>query len=65
LSLDLALLFLGQIEKAEAMIEALKTIEHSISKYAVLTLETATYAGSGNVLKVQEMLHQCTEHLEE
>ncbi|GAX23623.1 26S proteasome regulatory subunit N1 [Fistulifera solaris] len=65
LCLGLALLFLGQMEKADAMIEALRTIEHSISKYAVLMLETAAYAGSGNVLKVQEMLHQCTEHLTE
>lgn len=65
LCLGLALLFLGQMEKAEAMIEALRTIEHSISKYAVLTLETAAYAGSGNVLKVQEMLHHCAEHLTE
>jgi 26S proteasome regulatory subunit N1 len=65
LCLGLALLFMGQMEKAEAMIEALKTIEHKISKYAVLTLETCAYAGTGNVLKVQEMLHHCAEHLTE
>jgi 26S proteasome regulatory subunit N1 len=65
LCLGLALLFLGQMEKAEAMIEALRTIEHKIAKYALLTLETAAYAGSGNVLKVQEMLHHCAEHLTE
>lgn len=65
LCLGLALLFLGQMEKADAMIEALRTIEHKISKYAVLLLETCAYAGSGNVLKVQEMLHQCAEHLTE
>merc|ERR1712151_515446 len=65
LCLGLALLFLGQMEKADAMIEAIRTIEHKISKYAVLLLETCAYAGSGNVLKVQEMLHQCAEHLTE
>ena len=65
LCLGLALLFLGQKEKAEAMIEALRTIEHKISKYAVLMLETCAFAGSGNVLKVQEMLHHCAEHLTE
>jgi 26S proteasome regulatory subunit N1 len=65
LCLGLALLFLGQMEKAEAMMEALRTIEHKISKYAVVMLETCAYAGSGNVLKVQEMLHQCAEHLTE
>lgn len=65
LCLGLALLFLGQMEKAEAMIEAVRTIEHKISKYAALLIETCAYAGTGNVLKVQEMLHQCTEHLTE
>lgn len=65
LCLGLAILFLGQMEKADAMMEAVRTIEHKISKYAVLMLETAAYAGSGNVLKVQEMLHQCAEHLTE
>jgi 26S proteasome regulatory subunit N1 len=65
LCLGLALLFLGQMEKADAMLEALRTIEHKISKYAIVTLETAAYAGTGNVLKVQEMLHTCSEHLTE
>lgn len=65
LCLGLALLFLGQLEKVEGMIEAMRTIEHKISKYAVVLLETCAYAGSGNVLKVQEMLHQCAEHLTE
>lgn len=65
LCLGLGLLFLGRMEKAEAMIEAVRTIEHKISKFAAVVLETCAYAGSGNVLKVQEMLHQCAEHLEE
>mmetsp|Transcript_37776 Transcript_37776/g.80694 ORF Transcript_37776/g.80694 Transcript_37776/m.80694 type:complete len:945 (-) Transcript_37776:128-2962(-) len=65
LCLGLGLLFLGRMEKAEAMIEALRTIEHKISKFAAIVLETCAYAGSGNVLKVQEMLHQCAQHLEE
>lgn len=65
LCLGLGLLFLGRMEKAEAMLEALRTIEHKISKFAAVILETCAYAGSGNVLKVQEMLHHCSEHLEE
>jgi 26S proteasome regulatory subunit N1 len=65
LCLGLGLLFLGQVEKADAMIEALRTVEHKISKYAVILLETCAYTGSGNVLKVQEMLHHCAEHLTE
>jgi 26S proteasome regulatory subunit N1 len=65
LCLGLGLLFLGKMELADAMLEAVRTIEHKIGKYAVVILETLSYAGSGNVLKVQEMLHQCTEHLTE
>ncbi|KAL7464091.1 hypothetical protein ACHAXS_004428 [Conticribra weissflogii] len=65
LCLGLGLLFLGRMEKAEAMLEAIRTIEHKISKFAAIALETCAYAGSGNVLKVQEMLHQCAEHLTE
>lgn len=65
LCLGLALLFLGQTEKADGMLEALRTIEHKISKYAVVMLQTCAYAGSGNVELVQEMLHQCAEHLTE
>lgn len=65
LCLGLGLLFLGSMEKADAMLEALKTVEHKISKYATIVLETCAYAGSGNVLKVQDMLHHCTEHLTE
>ncbi len=65
LCLGLGLLFLGKMEKADAMLEAVKTIEHKIGKYAAVLLDTCAYAGSGNVLKVQEMLHHCAEHLTE
>lgn len=65
LCLGLSLLFLGKMEKADAMLEAVKTVEHKIGKYAAVLLDTCAYAGSGNVLKVQEMLHHCAEHLTE
>lgn len=65
LVLGLGLLFLGRMEKSEAMLEAIRTIEHKISKFAVVVLDSCAYAGSGNVLKVQEMLRECAEHLEE
>merc|ERR1712071_738076 len=65
LCLGLGLLYLGSLEKADAMREALKAVDHKIAKYATIVLETCAYAGSGNVLKVQGMLHHCTEHLTE
>ncbi len=65
LCLGLGLLFLGKMEKVDAIIEAVKTVEHKMGQYAELTLETCAYAGTGNVLKVQRMLHVCAEHLTE
>lgn len=65
LCLGLGLLFLGKMELADAMLEAVRTIEHKIGKYAAVILDTCAYAGSSNVLKVQEMLHHCANHLME
>ena len=62
LGLGLSLLFFGRGEKGDAMLEALKTINHSLGTYASVMLETCAYAGTGNVLKIQKMLHICAEH---
>jgi 26S proteasome regulatory subunit N1 len=64
LCLGLGLLFLAREEKCEAALEALLIVEHPLGKYASVTLETCAYAGTGNVLKVQQMLHLCAEHHE-
>jgi 26S proteasome regulatory subunit N1 len=42
-----------------------RTIEHPRGKYAEIVLESCAYANSGNVLKVQQMLRLCTDHLTE
>lgn len=66
LALGLGLLFLGRAERADAVMEALKTIGHErFAEYASVVLETCAYAGTGNVLKVQSMLHHCTRHVTE
>jgi len=65
LGLALGLLFLQKMERADAMIEAVKTVEHKASLSAAVLLETCAYAGTGNVLKIQAMLHSCAEHLQE
>jgi 26S proteasome regulatory subunit N1 len=65
LCLGLGLLFLGKTERAEAIMEAARTVEHKLGRYLELTLETCAYAGSGDVLKVQEMLRVCADHLPE
>lgn len=65
LCLGLGLLFFGRMERADGMLEAIKTVEHKMGKYAAITLESCAYAGTGNVLKVQELLGVCAEHLTE
>ena len=65
LCLGLGLLYLGQGEKSEVILEALRTIEHKRGKYAEVTVESCAHAGTGNVLKVQQMLRLCTDHLTE
>jgi 26S proteasome regulatory subunit N1 len=61
--LGLGLLYLGKGDRVEPVLEAVKTIEHRRGKYCEATLETCAYAGTGNVLKVQQMLRLCTEHI--
>lgn len=36
-----------------------------MGKYAVTTVETCAYVGTGNVLKIQQLLSVCGEHGEE
>lgn len=59
-SLGLALLFAGKLEAAEPIIETCKCIEHPIGGDTIVLVEAMSYAASGNVLKIQEMLQKCT-----
>jgi 26S proteasome regulatory subunit N1 len=62
-ALGLGLLFLGQQAKAEATMEVCCMITNKkFADFVELVVETCAYAGSGNVLKVQKMLHLCAEH---
>lgn len=65
LALGLGLTFLGKQEAAEATLEALKVIPEPLAKWATILVEICAYAGTGNVLKIQEMLHICSEHFEQ
>ena len=55
----LALLFMGQQNKCEATLEALQLIEHPIKKFIEIMIISSAYAGTGNVLKVQDLMHEC------
>lgn len=62
--LGLGFLYLGKQEEVEATVEVARTLSDHVSRLAAVTLETCAYAGSGNVLKVQEMLALCGEHID-
>ncbi|WFD33153.1 proteasome regulatory particle base subunit [Malassezia sp. CBS 17886] len=62
LALGLALLFLGQQDQSDATIETLKAIDHPASREVQILVDACSYAGTGNVLKIQTLLHYCAEH---
>ncbi|GKU93044.1 hypothetical protein SLEP1_g6682 [Rubroshorea leprosula] len=64
LPLALGLLYLGKQESVEATAEVSKTFHEKIRKYCDMILLSCAYAGTGNVLKVQNLLGHCAQHLE-
>ncbi|CAF0759399.1 unnamed protein product, partial [Didymodactylos carnosus] len=65
IALAIGLLFLGKGEAVEPMLESLKVISEPLRSFATVLVECCAYAGTGNVLKVQRMLHICSEHFEQ
>ncbi|KAH8913403.1 hypothetical protein BT69DRAFT_1344638 [Atractiella rhizophila] len=65
MALGLSLLYLGcrREEASEVIVELLKTIEAPVGKQTLVLIEACSFAGTGNVLKIQSMLHHCTDHL--
>eukprot|EP00268_Persea_americana_P057674 TRINITY_DN691_c0_g1_i1.p1 TRINITY_DN691_c0_g1~~TRINITY_DN691_c0_g1_i1.p1 ORF type:complete len:893 (-),score=184.61 TRINITY_DN691_c0_g1_i1:411-3089(-) len=61
LPLGLGLLYLGKQENVEATAEVSKTFNEKIRKYCDLTLLSLAYAGTGDVLKVQNLLGCCAQ----
>lgn len=63
LALALAMLYIGKQDDSDATVETLKAIEHPVANQARILVDACAFAGTGNVLKVQEMLHQCNDHV--
>ncbi|CAG8438595.1 3197_t:CDS:10 [Ambispora gerdemannii] len=63
MGLGLALLYLGKQDAAEVTLETLKAIDHPIGKQSENRFPIFS-TGTGNVLKVQKMLHLCNDHLD-
>ncbi|XP_022694054.1 26S proteasome non-ATPase regulatory subunit 2-like, partial [Varroa jacobsoni] len=64
LPLCLGLLYLGKQESCEAIVAALEVAPEPFRSMATTLVECCAYAGTGNVLKVQKLLHICSEHFE-
>ncbi|ODV90819.1 hypothetical protein CANCADRAFT_68858 [Tortispora caseinolytica NRRL Y-17796] len=59
LALGLALLYTNRAEEIDAVVEAVKVIEHKLSAVTESLIVIASHAGSGDVLTIQLMLHDC------
>jgi 26S proteasome regulatory subunit N1 len=65
MALGLGLLFFGRQEEVDVIRETLKAIDHPMSKPTSVLAEICAWAGTGTVLKLQELLHICNDHIEE
>ncbi|KAK7927014.1 proteasome regulatory particle base subunit RPN1 [Apiospora marii] len=65
LALGLGLLFFGRQEEVEVILETLKAVDHPMARPTALLAEICAWAGTGAVLKIQELLHICNEHMED
>ncbi len=65
MALGLGLLFFGRQEEVDVILETLKAIDHPMSKPTSVLAEICAWAGTGTVLKMQELLHICNDHIEE
>ena len=65
MALGLGLLFFGRQEQVDVILETLKAIDHPMSKPTSVLAEICAWAGTGTVLKLQELLHICNDHIED
>mmetsp|Transcript_3749 Transcript_3749/g.4567 ORF Transcript_3749/g.4567 Transcript_3749/m.4567 type:complete len:329 (+) Transcript_3749:787-1773(+) len=56
-ALGLGLLYFGRQDSVEASLVGVSVIEHPIKRFMEILMKGCAYACSGNVLKVQELLH--------
>jgi 26S proteasome regulatory subunit N1 len=65
MALGLGLLFFNRQEEVDVILETLKAIDHPMSKPTSVLAEICAWAGTGTVLKLQELLHICNDHIED
>ncbi|KAI0395900.1 armadillo-type protein [Xylariaceae sp. FL0594] len=65
LALGLGLLYFGRQEEVDVILETLKAVDHPMARSTAVLAEICAWAGTGAVLKIQELLHICNEHTED
>merc|ERR1712066_1231133 len=65
LPLGIGLCYLGKQETVETILAALEVVPEPLRSFANILVEVCAYAGTGNVLKIQQLLHICSEHYEQ
>ncbi|KAI1386428.1 26S proteasome regulatory complex, non-ATPase subcomplex, Rpn1 subunit [Hypoxylon trugodes] len=64
MALGLGLLFFGRQEEVDVILETLKAAAHPMSRPTAILCEVCAWAGTGAVLKIQELLHICNDHID-
>ncbi|KAG9781360.1 26S proteasome regulatory subunit rpn-1 [Exophiala dermatitidis] len=65
MALGLALLYFGRQEEVDVILDILKAIDHPMAKPTATLASVCAWAGTGAVLKIQELLHICNDHIED
>lgn len=65
MALGLAFVYFGQQEDVEVITEILTAIDHPMAGPTATLASICAWAGTGAVLKLQELLHICNDHIED
>jgi 26S proteasome regulatory subunit N1 len=65
MALGLALLYFGKQEDVDVILDILKAIEHPMAAPTATLASVCAWAGTGAVLKLQELLHICNDPVED
>lgn len=55
---------IGTQEKSEVFVETIRSLPDPFGAMMSTLVDVCAYAGTGNVLKLQKLLHLCSEHYE-
>ncbi|KAL2221836.1 26S proteasome regulatory subunit Rpn-1 [Thermoascus aurantiacus ATCC 26904] len=65
MALGLALLYFGKQEEVDVILDILKAVDHPMAKPSSVLASVCAWAGTGSVLKIQELLHICNDPIDE